>query len=154
MDEKLNDQLPPEIAGALRALDRDAAKSAASVDAERVASRVLARLREEPVTPIRATRWNLRVLRIAAVLAILVAAGALARRIIVAPHGGAEVALSVIPASLDTASVDERALSAAVDEAHAAAGGVLPATTVLVEDLNELELEALLTTMNSPEGSL
>ena len=156
MDENLNDQLPGEIAGALRKLERDAAQRAMSVDAGRVAARVLARLREEPATPLRAPRWNLVALRIAAVLALLVVAGALAKRFVFVPRGGTEVAtLSVVPASVDSfAPADATALLGAVEDAHDAAGGVLPATTVLVEDLSEQELETLLKTMDSSGGSL
>jgi hypothetical protein len=153
MDEDLKDQLPGGVGEALRKLDRDAARRAASVDAGRVAERVLARLREEPATPLHATRWNLVVLRVAAVLAVVVLGGAVAKRVIFAPRQVASLPVIVTPFDSVT-DRDSVALGAAVDEARAAADGAVPSTTVLVEDLNEQELETLLHTMDSSEGSL
>ena len=76
--DRMNDELPREIEAALKALDARAAEQAARVDVERVAARVLERLRQGEAMPSRRILWMSPVaLRAAAAMVLLVAGGAL-----------------------------------------------------------------------------
>jgi hypothetical protein len=155
-----SDELREPLAGALKALDERATRRAAAVDAARVAAHVLQRLREEPVIVMRPRPWNLTALRVAAAVAVLVIGGAVAQRLLVGPRGsGMAMGLPVVTSAEglvvdSTDATQETALLAAVDDARAAAHGALPATTVLVEDLTEQELQTLLSTMENRDGAL
>jgi hypothetical protein len=158
MDADLkHDELPDDIGGALRRLDDDAARRAASVDPARVAARVLRRLQDEPAVTVTPIRPRLRVpvsVRIAAAAVLLVTGGVLGRQMLGRPHGPAsasELSWLAMPESLDQAQAS--ALIAAMDSVPVTVDSVLPAVGATVEDLNEQELQALLLTMDQ-EGSL
>lgn len=149
MDEHLkDDELPAELAAALRRLDTKAEKAAARVDAARVAGTVLKRLREEPaVTVVRPRRWSVS-LRAAAAVALLVAGGFIAQR---ATSGGSSTVLAT-PGPIDLLLADSAqrtALLAAVEQVQWSDSMTTTSSTVLVEDLDETELETLLTSMES-----
>ena len=148
MDDHLTDDLPDDIAGALRRLDAGATRRAAAVNPERVAQTVLRRLREEPavVVPIRPRLWMPTATRIAAALAVLVIGGSVVKQMIERPRrSSAPVCLAGLPESLNAAQAG--ALVSALDTARLGADAALPAAGVTVDDLNEQELQALLATM-------
>ena len=156
MDAELNDKLPDHIAEALGALDRDATRRAEAVDAQRVAARVLQRLKDEPVRVLRPRRVTMGGLRIAAVLALLVIGGVVTQRLVF--HDRAAHALAVLPPPapgtnpmLDASTQAE--MLDAVDEARTATDSVaVPSTNVTVDDLNAQELQTLLNSMDQPAG--
>ena len=156
MDAELNDKLPDRIAEALGALDRDASRRAEAVDANRVAARVLQRLRDEPVRVLRPRRVTMGGLRIAAAVAVLVIGGAITQQLAFRDHG--KHALGVLPPPapgtspiLDAST--QAAMLHAVDEARASSDSVAaPSTSVTVDDLNEQELQALLNSMDDQGG--
>lgn len=136
----MND-LPDDLAKALKALDARAARAASQVDAGRVEARLLERLRSEP--EVAAPVLTRRVLRIAAALAVLVVSGVLVRTVMDSPP--VVVALPVeVPESLSAGQAEEMldALAAVRSDTSA-----VVASVVSVEDLNEAELRALLQTM-------
>ena len=55
--DRMNDELPRELEAALKALETRAAERAARVDVERVAARVLERLRHGGAAPTRRLLW-------------------------------------------------------------------------------------------------
>ena len=151
-----NDELPDNLARALKALDDHAARAASRLDPARVASGVLERLRTDPdvlVTPAR--RWNGGALRVAAAAILLVIGGVIGQRLAIRPvsrgvsdFAGLPVALSAD--SMDAGQVTE--LLAAVEQVRAAPAGVTDsaatmARTVSVDDLSETELRTLLRIM-------
>jgi len=141
-------ELPDDLAKALAALDARAATMAARVDASRVAARVTERLRAESAP---APRRGWTVVRIAAALAIL-AAGAVATRAVLRQERPAAVA--ALPVEVPD-SVSEQQAAAALDAmATGADSATATAAVITVDDLNEAELQALLQTMQSEEGSL
>jgi hypothetical protein len=146
-------ELPDDLAKAMGALDARAARAAARVDAERVAARVLERLRSEPdvVGPLRP--W--RVLRIAAALALLVTGGVVVRRVMRDDAVTVvRAALPVdVPESLSTRQVE--AVFEAVAAVPSDTAVIMTSAAVSVEDLNEAELRALLQAMQTEsEGAL
>ena len=151
MPEDLNENLPEGLAKPLDALDRAAAKAAASVDPDRVAARVLQRLQDEPrVIVLRPRPRVATAMRIAAALALFVTGGVLARRLVDHP------AAATLPLTIDVATLDSAqrtALLEAVEQARTGTTDSLAPATVLVEDLNAQELEQLLQTMDQ-ENSL
>lgn len=157
MDAGLNDKLPDHIAEALRALDRDASRRAEAVDANRVAARVLQRLKDEPVRVLRPRRVTMGGLRIAAAVAILVIGGAVTQRLVFQDRGAH--ALPVLPPPqagtnpiLDAST--QAAMLDAVDEARSARDSVAsPPSSITVDDLNEQELQTLLNSMEQDGGT-
>lgn len=147
------DEVPPELQRALAALGERADARAAKVNAERVAARVLARLREEPAAPARRPFLQPRVLRIAAAVAIVVTGGAVTRALLLRPPAAAErCELPVCPTGLTAAQSDS--LLRSLDEVRAL-NGTPRGSSPEVEDLSEPQLRALLQAMqSSEEGSL
>ena len=156
MDAELNDKLPDHIAEALQALDRDATRRAEAVDAQRVAARVLQRLKDEPVRVLHPRRVTMGGLRIAAVLAILVIGGVVTKRLVF--HDLAAHALAVLPPPVPGTSpildaTTQAAMLQAVDEARTAKDSVAaPVSSITVDDLNVQELQALLNSMDEQGG--
>lgn len=150
-----DDELPDNLARALKALDDNAARAASRLDPARVASGVLERLRTDPdvlVTPAR--RWNGGALRVAAAAILLVIGGVIGQRLArpvssgISDFAGLPVALSAD--SMDAGQATE--LLAAVEQVRAAPAGVTDsaaamARTVSVDDLSETELRTLLRIM-------
>jgi hypothetical protein len=158
--DRMKDDLPPEIRAAFEALDERAGARAARVDVEAVAARVLERLRHEESPRL---RWlSPAVLRAAAVVTVLVAAGAvvvLTRR----PEPTTALRLPVGIAAMDSLSSTqlEAVLQAAGDlqpvadtaVSSQAAESALPASLgVSLDDLSEAQLETLLASLTPGEG--
>ena len=157
--DRMKDELPPEIRAAFEALDERARDRAARVDVEAVAARVLERLRHEE-SP---RRWlSPAVLRAAAVVTLVVAAGAvvtLVRRH--EPSTALRLPVS-IPAMDSLSSTQlEAVLQAAGDlqpvadstAVPQAAENVAPVTLgVSLDDLSESQLETLLASLAPEEG--
>lgn len=142
-----------ELKRALDALDAKAGRSAAKVDVERVAARVLERLRTEPVAAPRGTLAN--ALRVAAAVALLIGAGATA---VVLNTRGPEgtVARLVLPTTIGDSLSAEQAdsLLQSIEDVRTLNVAADPSSGS-VEELTEQELRALLEAMQaSPGGSL
>jgi hypothetical protein len=142
-----------ELKRALEALEARAERSAVRVDVERVAARVLERLRTEPVAaPVRSLAKSLRV---AAAVVLLAGAGATA--VLLSGRGpeGA-VARLVLPTTLGDSLSPEQAdsLLRSIEEVRTLNVAADPSSGS-VEELTEQELRALLEAMQaSPGGSL
>lgn len=153
-------ELPEDLERALRELEARAAVRAERVDATRVAARVLARLRAEPVAargarvlPLRWTRDDApRWVGVAAAALIVVAAGMLTTGILRRPPGG-EVALPVVAQGYD--SLDVGALETLLQ----ATAGVRPVASEpssksagAWDDLSEEQLRAVLQAVQRNES--
>lgn len=151
-------ELPTGLAKALEELDAKAQQSAARVDAERVAARVLARLSEEPETPVTLMGRVLRApraLRVAAAAALVIVAGTVTMMGVRGTGNPAERAIALPVSGVD--SLDQREAEAvlqAVDRLRPVNASVPRASAVSVDDLSEQELRALLQAMQSKEGAL
>jgi hypothetical protein len=153
-------ELPDDLERALRDLDARALRRAGRIDPERVASRVLARLRAEPERGITvlgrpwalSTRW----VGVAAAAVVVLVAGTVATSIL-GPRGTAGVAVPVVAQALDSLDLQglERLLSVtgqvrplAVEPAAAQGNGTW-------DDLSEAQLRAVLQAVqHSEETSL
>jgi hypothetical protein len=144
-------ELPEDLERALRNLDALAARRAEGVDAGRVAARVTARLRAEPVRGARfATRtWALplsqRWVGLAAAALVVVLAGTVARGILW-PSGGAIVPVPVIAQGIDSLDVQglERLLRVAGEVRPSTAEPVRTSVSGTWDDLSEAQLRAVL----------
>jgi len=157
-----NDELPDNLARALKALDDDAARTAARrIDEGRVAGAVIERLHRESAddaesAPAPRRRYGAS-LRVAAAAAVLAIGGAIAQRLAFSPaNGPGVVGLPVFLAtdSLDAGQATE--LLAAVEQVRAmpvggADSSVSTTRPVSVDDLSVTELRTLLRIMESPE---
>ena len=141
-------EVPRELREALDALEVRAARAASTVDVERVAARVLERLRTEPVDEVPVRRWTWTARRAAAAALMLVGGGLVARRMTMAPPVVASRALPVPAAESLSTQQAEAALEAA-GQVHSSDTTAIGSTTVLVDDLTEAELRALLRAMQS-----
>jgi len=155
-------ELPDDIARALAVLAARAARRAAAVDPERVAERVVARLKDEPAaaeSPERRWLSAPRSLRVAAAVTLFVVAGTTT---LVMVRGGsppvaapAAVALPVAIQGADSLSQSEQeAVLKALEGVRTVNGAAPRPSTVLVEDLSETELRALLQAMQASEGAI
>ena len=160
LPNELPDELPDDVARALRALDADAARRAERVDADAVASGVLARLREaaEPASLPRMLpgRWALsRVpgwMRVTAAAAmIVVVAGSLVLGVF---RSGEGRALAVPVAAVGLESLDAKQLESLLR----VTADVRPvATTVELasrswDELSESQLRAVLQAVQQVQG--
>lgn len=146
--DQLNDKLPEPLDRALKALDADAARAAARVDATRMADAVLRGLREQPAVAARPW-WSPTWLRVAAAVVLLVI-GAVVARQLARPGRVAEVAVSV-PDSMSATQV--QALLNAMDSLPVSVDSA-PALVITTESLDESELLTLLQTMDTSEDIL
>lgn len=149
----MNDELPDNLARAMKALDADASRAAERVNPDRVAERVIARLREAPAVEVAAPARRTWI-RVAAALLLLLT-GALLGRYALGPQAPVLNARTDLPVqagdSLVVAQTD--ALLNAVEAVRTVSTDTVEARTVVsVEDLNETELRALLQSMASSEG--
>ncbi len=147
MDQRLNDELPEELSRALAALDEEATRAAAGVDAARVAERVLAGLHAPAVTVV--PPWRRRGLRVAAAVALVALGAALLR-----PRSPASDAVATLPVSVELPddSLGEAAVeSLFVGVEREPVVAAQPSSPTL-EDLSEAELRALLQALESSEG--
>lgn len=139
-----------ELNEALKALEARAGRRAAKVNAERVAARVVERLRTEPAVE-RPTWGGGRMLRVAAMAAVVITGGALATTLLRGPEPAASLgacALPVCPTELTAAQSDS--LLRSLDEVRAL-NGAARSSSPSVEELNEDQLRALLQAMQSSE---
>jgi len=134
------DELPDNLARALKALDDDAARAAARLDPTHVALGVLERLRTEPAVAEKpARRWSGASLRVAVAAMVLVIGGVIARQLAFTPGADDDSAWVAIYADSIVAA------------AQATDSVVTVASAVTVDDLNETELRTLLRIMESSE---
>jgi hypothetical protein len=156
MDEL--EELPDQIARALDRLDARAERRAGRVDAERVAARVVARLRAEPdvaTLSVLGRRFALRAMvRVAASVAILATGGVVAVKLLRHAPEPKQGWLPVVDARAARVLTASRAdsLIRAVDQVRVLNGPV-PVSSASVEELNAQELRALLQAMQSEEGT-
>ena len=146
--DQLNDKLPEPLDRALKALDAEAARAAARVDATRMAEGVLRGLREQPSVAVR-PRWVQTWLRVAAAVVLLVI-GAVVARQLARPERVGEVAVSVPDSMSDT---QVQALLNAMDSLPVSVDSA-PALVITTESLDESELLTLLQTMDPSEDIL
>jgi hypothetical protein len=150
-------ELPGELERALRALDAEAARRAGRVDAEAVAVKVLARLREQPdrVSAVRRGRWALPSapgwLRVTAAAAmVVVVAGAMVHRLYRTTD--VPVAVPVVSVALDSLSAGQLEsllrVTAEVRPVATAAGPVSGSW----DDLSESQLRAVLQAVQQVQG--
>jgi hypothetical protein len=149
--DAMNDGLPDELARAMAALRADGERRAAAVDPARVSRAVLERLKEP--APAARPAWQLASVRVAAAVVLIAAVGAAVEFGV--PGAGRRAAvlpLESVAESFDAGQVD--AMLQAVDSARQSdARGSTVAGSVTVEDLNEQELQTLLSQMDSEVDS-
>jgi len=150
--DRMNEEMPPEIGTAWKALEARASERAARVDVERVTARVLERLRREGAVEPRLRWMSPAVLRAAAAVVVLVAAAAVVR--VATERSGQAARLPVgIPAMDSLSSHQLEAVLQAAGEVAPAADTVAPAASGgSLDDLTEAQLETLLASMNGAEG--
>jgi hypothetical protein len=150
-------ELPDDLERALRELDSRAAHRSAHVSPERVASRVLARLRAEPAEEVGAgaLTWaqSRRWVGLAAAAVLMVTGGAVAVRLL-QPAGAAPVAVPVVAQGLDSLDVAglERVLLVTDEVRPQAAGPVQVSAGGTWDDLSEAQLRAVLQAVQQSEG--
>jgi len=152
--DRMKDEMPRGIRVALEALEARTAKRAAAVDPERVAARVLERLRREGDEAPRQVWWfRPAALRFAAAVVVLAAAGLVVSRIPSRGPGSAG-GLAVGISAMD--SLSSRQLEAVLEaaaEVSPVADSVLPASSAAsLDDLSEQQLETLLASLSGAEG--
>ncbi len=146
-------ELPGDLERALRELEARAARRAAHVSSEQVASRVLARLRAEPAAG--AGRWApaRRWVGLAAAAVLVVIAGTVG--VWLAYRGGAERApVPLVARGLDSLDVPglERVLRVTDDVRPQVSGPVQVSTSDTWDDLSEAQLRAVLQAVQRSEG--
>jgi hypothetical protein len=146
--DPMNDELPGRLAAALRELDARAAERSARVSPDRVAARVVERLRREGMVE-RPRVWFMRpaALRVAAAVVLVVAAGWVVNAMRVTPPRTATRLPVVIPAmdSLTTGQL-ESVLEAAGRVRAANFGPVAPSNGSL-DSLSEEQLQQVLASL-------
>jgi len=151
--DRMNEELPRGLRVALDALEARAAKRAAAVDPERVAARVLERLRRGGAEAPRQVWWaRPAALRIAAAVVLLVAAGVVVSRAPSRAPGAVRLEVSI--SAMDSLSSGQlEAVLQAATEVRAVADSVLPTSSAAsLDDLSEQQLETLLASLNGAEG--
>ena len=152
-DVDRNEELPPALERAVRALDARAAERAARIDVERVAAKVVERLREAEVgRPPRVLWMPPAALRAAAAVIVVVAAGLVVT--VADHHAPAAAGLPVAAAALDSLSAGElEAVLQAVGDVRSVADSV-PASVSgqSLEGLSEDQLETLLASLDGAES--
>ncbi|MDP3773294.1 MAG: hypothetical protein Q8Q85_03420 [Gemmatimonadales bacterium] len=151
-------ELPTGLAKALAELDAKAQRSAARVDAERVAARVLARLNQEPEAPATLIGRVLsapRGLRVAAAASLVIVAGTVTMMGVRSGGHTASVVVTLPVSGVDSLDQSEaEAVLRVVDQVRAVNATVPRASAMSVDDLSEPELRALLQAMQSKEGAI
>jgi len=154
----LPNELPDDMERALRALDADATRRAGRVDADAVASRVLARLRQEPAPLPRVLpgRWALSSvpgwMRVTAVAAmVVVVAGSLVLGVF-RSGGDRAQAVPVVAVGLDSLNARQlEALLRVTADVRPVATAVEPASGSW-DDLSEAQLRAVLQAVQQVQG--
>ena len=159
LPNELPDELPDDMERALRALDAEATRRAARVDGNVVASRVLARLREEaepaPLPRGLPGRWALpafpRWARVAAAAAVVVVvAGSVAHRL----YRSSDVAVAVplVTVALDSLNAQQlESLLLVTAEVRPVAAAVEPVSGSW-DNLSEPQLRAVLQAVQQVQG--
>ncbi len=157
MNQDRVNEMPPALRAALQALDARAGRSAERVDVERVAARVLERLRREGAGAEGPRRvwWTAPAsVRVAAAVVVLAVAGLVAR--ISTDHGqrAAALRLPVGIAVMDSLSSGQlEAVLEAAGDVRPAADSLVPLTSSgSLDDLSEAQLETLLASLSGAEG--
>ena len=149
--DRMNDELPPAVGEAWKALEARADQRAARVDVDRVAAGVVERLRREGARPSR-FRWiTPATLRAAAAVVVLVAGAAVVR---LTTRGHEAVRLPVGISAIDSLSSGQlEAVWEATGDVSPVADSVAPASAgTSLDDLSEAQLEVLLASLNGAEG--
>lgn len=153
-------ELPEDLGRAFRELDAWAARRAERVDPDRVAARVLERLKVEPARreltfPIRfgfplAPRW----MAVAAAALLLVVGGGVTARILQLGGRGDVVSVPVVAAGLDSLSQQqlERVLRVAGEVKPIAVQSAGVSSAVTWDDLSEQQLRAVLQAVQQVQG--
>jgi hypothetical protein len=152
--DRMNDELPPEMRAAFRALEERAAAQAGRVDVDRVAARVLERLRSGEVERRRILWMSPVALRAAAAVLVLAAGGLIVTLATDHSQQTASLQLPVTIPAMDSLSAGqlEWVLQAA-GEVRAVADSVAPALSGRsLDDLTEDQLQTLLASLGGAEG--
>jgi len=153
-EDRLDEALPPALGAALRALDARAAGQAARVDVDRVAARVVERLRHGEVErPRRLLGLSPAALRAAAAVVVVAAAGLVVNLADRARPVEALQLRAVIPAmdSLSTSQLE--AVLEATAQLQPVADTAAPAATgTALDDLTESQLQTLLASLEGAES--
>lgn len=144
--DPMNQELPGRLADAMRALDARSVRQSAQVSPDRVADRVLERLRDEGMVEPRV--WWLRpaALRMAAAAVLLVAAG---WTVSVVRQHAIETAVR-LPVSIPVDSLNAVQLEAvlkAVGEVRAANFGPVTPSNGSLDSLSERQLQQVLASL-------
>ncbi|HVO35446.1 MAG TPA: hypothetical protein VMT21_07765 [Gemmatimonadales bacterium] len=144
--DPMNEELPGRLADAMRALDARSHRQSAQVSPDRVAGRVLERLRHEGMVETRV--WWLRpaALRVAAAAVLLVAAG---WTVNVVRRHSVETAVR-LPVSIPVDSLSAGQLEAvlqAAGEVHAANFGPVTPSNGWLDSLSEQQLQKVLASL-------
>ena len=152
--DHMDDELPPEIEAALQALDARAAERAARVDVDRVAARVLDRLRSGEVEPRRILWMSPVALRAAASVVVLAAAGLVVTLATDHSQLTASLRLPVAIPAMDSLSAGQlESVLEATGEVRPAADSAVQATAgESLDGLSEQQLQILLASMDNSEG--
>jgi len=156
----LPNELPRELERAWRVLDAEAARRAERVDADAVASRVLARLREEAepaaLPSVLPGRWAWPSvpgwLRVAAAAAMVVAVAGSMVLGVLRPRGDRALAVPVVAVGLDSLNAKQlEALLRMTADVRPVATAVPPASGSW-DDLSESQLRAVLQAVQQVQG--
>ena len=153
--DRMNDELPPKLEAALKALDARASERAARVDVERVAVHVTERLRRGEMGSARRIRWMSPVaLRAAAAVVVLAGAGVIVKLATDRAPQTASLSLPVaIPAMDSLSSRQLEAVLEATGDVRPVADSVVPALSGRsLDDLSEDQLQTLLASLSGGEG--
>jgi hypothetical protein len=146
--DPIDDELPERLEAALRSLDAQAAARAARVSPERVAARVLERLRREGAVEPRRVWWmRPAALRVAAAVVLVAAAGA---TVSLVRERSTQVAvrLPVAIAAMDSLSTGQlEAVLRATGEVRAANFGPVAPSNGSLDNLSEQELQKVLASL-------
>jgi hypothetical protein len=150
--DPMSDELPKQIEVALKALDVRAGERAARVDADRVAVRVLERLRLEGAAEPRRVLWMTpSALRFAAAVAVLVVAGAAVN--LMTEHSARSASVRLPVAGIDSLSAGQlEAVLKAASEVRAANFEQARSSNGSLDDLSEQELQQVLASLDDAEG--
>ena len=145
--DTMNAELPERLSAAVRALDARAAERAARVSPDRVAARVLERLRREGAVEARPIWWmHPAALRVAAAAVLLVAAG---WTVSVVRQHSTQTAVR-LPVSIPVDSLNAQQLEAvlqAAGEVRAANFGPVTPSNGSLDSLSEQQLQQVLASL-------
>jgi len=151
--DRMNDEMPRGMRVALEALEARTARRAAAVDVERVAARVLQRLRREGSEAPRRVWWlRPEALRFAAAVVVLAAAGLAVSRTPLRAPGSARLSVGITAMDSLSSGQLEAVLEAATDVSPVVDPAPPASATVSLDDLSEQQLETLLASLNGAEG--